>query len=202
MADVMTEFENRVAQAQQMILVGLLAEHADERLGKVLDAFEDNVRDLFFETSLRSLVEVYLEHQAHAEANPPSPTPPKPARRRKKPPTNGARKPKAKKTAKKKAKRKAKGNNKGNGKAKKTKAAAAKTSTPKNGAPAPVETTEVIDAKVLQALRSKSDPSSKEDVLTATGISKSQFRTSSHRLLEAGKIHRSGTTRGTRYKAA
>lgn len=205
---VMSEFDDRVAQAQKEILMAMVVENAGMPLGAFIESLEEPVRDLFLEISLVQIVKAHLDSSGTlqpegapaAAAAPPAPEP----RRRKKAPTNGARKPKAKKAAKKKAKTKAKRKAKAKAKGNEAKPGAIQDRQGKNGVPkgaAPAVSTELIDAKVLQCLRD--NPDAKKDLVkTKTGFSDSQFRTSTRRLLEAGKIHRSGTTRGATYTAA
>jgi len=193
MKDIMTEYEDRVAEAQRNILLELLIERCHEPVGDVLAALDEDARDLFLATPLDQLFEVHLNSGVISKPPEPSPAP----RRKKKPPKNGARKPKNKKKAKRKSKAKAKTEARGT-----KKKAATKRTTPKaaNEAPAGVPT-ELIDAKILQAIRDNPD-AKKDAILLKTGFSDSQFRTSTHRLISAGKIHRSGKTRGATYKAA
>ena len=58
---------------------------------------------------------------------------------------------------------------------------------------------EALDAKVLAALKKRKEPAASSDLTAATGASMLQVRASLHRLIEAGKVARTGETRASRY---
>ena len=58
---------------------------------------------------------------------------------------------------------------------------------------------QALDARILAALRKRKEPAASSDLTTATGASMLQVRASLHRLIEAGKVARTGETRASRY---
>lgn len=61
---------------------------------------------------------------------------------------------------------------------------------------------QALDARILAALKKRKEPAASSDLTTATGASMLQVRASLHRLIEAGKVARTGETRASRYALA